>query len=148
MAVGLAVFILLGGRGLSLTPSSVLTVGAFGRRAASLAASTRYANPTQRKQIAAFGRKFGCHTCGRKRAGFVADHQPPLKLVRRNLSIIPRRSMLRYYPQCAACSCLQAAALRAAKPRSVSRSHCWTLRPYHATGTVVGAWTDLAIGDS
>lgn len=142
MICGLVVFALLGGRALSFTPSSLVAVGAFGRRSASIAAGARYANSGERDLILSLGRKFGCHTCGRRAASFVADHQPPLKIARqrRKLALLRRllpsvaRSKYRYFPQCARCSKLQAAALRAPKFSPNPISHIWTLRPYHSTG--------------
>ena len=145
LVCGMAIFAILGGRTNSLTPSNVAAVGAFGRKAASLKAQFTYATKAQRIEIAALGKKFGCHSCGRRfGTTFIADHQPPLKLTRwrRKVRFLPfMQARYRFYPQCASCSRLQAAAVRF-KPVKV-KFHFFKLRPYHLTGGLVPPATDV-----
>ena len=120
-ACGVTAYAILGGRPTSLAPSHLASVGAFGRRKASLAASRNYATDAQRKQLAALGRRFGCHTCGVKSSiKWIADHQPPQKIAAlrdarwwKRLPFLGAPTSQRFYPQCAPCSQKQSAAVRA-----------------------------------
>lgn len=159
---GLLLFRCLGGRALSFSPSDVRSVGAFARR--SLPATMAYATDAQRKALAGFGRLHGCHTCGTKRppllpspaakaAGslWIADHQPPLKYVRRRNARLWRRLVRaapvaqRFYPQCGACSTLQSRAVKSRHFPSMV-THRLVLRPYHLTGALLaGAGTLIGV---
>lgn len=134
---GVAAFLLLGGRTLSFTPSSIIAVGAFGRSC--LNGNVKYAILSQRKKIANLGRRFGCHTCGKRGGSFVADHQPPLEVIKNRswlLSLVHPK--YKYYPQCHGCSSKQASVLRWNKRNHDARvTHFLTLRPYHLTGALV-----------
>ncbi|XP_026191688.1 uncharacterized protein LOC34621995 [Cyclospora cayetanensis] len=125
---GLLVFYLLGGRLFRLSPSSLISPGAFAERGLSLSASTGYASETERRVIKKIGLRFGCHTCGirTRSTRWVADHQPPtaqvisyekttvgwvLGTIRRLLGgskYWPQR----LYPHCESCSLKQAVAVR------------------------------------
>lgn len=139
---GLTAYAILGGRLTSLSPSNLSSVGAFGRRAASLPASRIYATDAQRRQLADMGRRFGCHTCGVKRSfQWIADHQPPQKIAAlrdarwwKRLPFLGAPTSQRFFPQCAPCSQKQAAAVRVLAGRSVL--HLPTVRPFHLTGVV------------
>ena len=141
-ACGVTAYALLGGRPTSLTPSHLASVGAFGWRRASLAASRNYATDAQRKQLASLGRRFGCHTCGVKSSvQWIADHQPPQKIAAlrdarwwKRLPFLGAPTAQRFYPQCAPCSQKQSAAVRVLSGRSVL--HLPTVRPFHLTGFV------------
>ena len=141
-ACGVTAYAILGGRPTSLAPSHLASVGAFGRRKASLAASRNYATDAQRKQLASLGRRFGCHTCGVKSSiKWIADHQPPQKIAAlrdarwwKRLPFLGAPTAQRFYPQCAPCSQKQSAAVRVLSGRSVL--HLPTVRPFHLTGFV------------
>jgi hypothetical protein len=67
-------------------PSSILSEGVFANRHGSIIATSNIATESQRSAIQIFGRKYGCHHCGSKQLfsstiGFIADHQPPTKLL-------------------------------------------------------------------
>ena len=116
---GLTAYAVLGGRLTSLSPSNLSSVGAFGRRSASLQASRSYATDAQRRQLADLGRRFGCHTCGVKQSfQWIADHQPPQKIAAlrdarwwKRLPFLGAPTSQRFFPQCAPCSQKQAAAV-------------------------------------
>ena len=108
---GTACFVLLGGRFWALSPSSFTTLGTFANTArGSLPATLSYATSEQRARIQELGRRFGCHTCGRRwRTRFNADHMPPLAEVKRANAALWRRALgrtvsQRFHPQCTACT--------------------------------------------
>lgn len=121
---GVFAFRMLGGRFSSLAPSDVAHKGAFALQRACLAArDARYATDRQRALITQFGRKFGCHSCGRRFfTEFISDHQPPNKVAAGRVS-------QKYFPQCRACSQIQAGSLSAGRQAIVP--HYRTLRLYH-----------------
>jgi hypothetical protein len=157
-SIGVLAFTLLGGRFWAIAPSSYTNLGSFAR--ASLPATERYANASQRLTIERLGKVFGCHTCGSRRifqsgSQFVADHMPPKsvaeqlrkrwynRLLRRNVSF-------RFYPQCITCSNKQGSILSNAivqlQSKNLARAgirqayyHGFRPRVYHLTGGVVGA---------
>lgn len=133
---GVAAFLLLGGRALSFTPSSVVAVGAFGRKC--IGGDASYASLAQRSKIAKLGRRFGCHTCGKRLGSFIADHQPPLEIIRRrSWWKALAKARYKYYPQCTVCSNRQAAVLRSKRLVDMRINHFFTLRPHHFTGALV-----------
>ncbi|XP_071804163.1 uncharacterized protein [Asterias amurensis] len=142
------IFKCLGGRFSSVLPSNLLHPGAFAREG--LSASFNYASNKQKRSLRVVGKKYGCHTCGRRRLktkDFVADHQPPLAVIRERLmtrktwyDVIFRRRLreLKFYPQCNTCSDTQGVHLRTAfrpglrvwKWRHIV-THSTALRLYH-----------------
>lgn len=122
-------FLALGGRFWRLAPSSLSHLGALANTArGSLPATLAYASKAEREAIQAFGRRFGCHTCGvrprprllpspfAKRVIYHADHQPPLSEVKRANAAMWRRVLnapvrQRFYPQCTTCSSKQSSLL-------------------------------------
>ena len=152
-SLGLASFALLGGACRSLLPSDLRFLGSHAvlGRGGSIPAhrGAAYATPSQREELAALMRRFGCHHCGRRRGPVVGDHMPPNKVVRmlrqsadrpsirptilggwgllvRRLKArvmygggLTRRLRQRFYPQCAGCSAKQAGAVMADRKRLV-----------------------------
>lgn len=121
--VGATCFLALGGRFWRLSPSGLANVGALADTArGSLPATLKYATKYERETIQELGRRFGCHSCGARpllrRSGpnalsYIADHQPPLSVVRTANEAAWRRLLgwrvtQRFYPQCTACSGKQA----------------------------------------
>lgn len=111
--LGIVSFKAFRGRFWAISPSSYTHLGSFAR--ASLPATARYANASQRLGVEALGAKYGCHTCGSKARNvigsyrFVGDHQPP-KSVARQLDhrflrrLFNRKVQFRFFPQCQSCS--------------------------------------------
>ena len=125
----------LGGRFVSALPSHLLKPGAYAVQWIP-AHSTNYANGIQRKFIQNLGARNGCHSCGTrfKVSQFVADHQPPNKLVRvaNENTIVKENSVLqKFYPQCQKCSSQQAASLRGNDKHLSLVAHPFSLRLYH-----------------
>ena len=123
---GVAVFKVLGGRFSSVLPSHLLRPGAF----AALPVPSKgqqYATAYQKEALNLIGRRYGCHSCGRRGQTFIADHQPPNKLV------VPgaRQS---FFAHCRSCSVRQGGVLRNVKswrsPNAVI-THGSSLRLYH-----------------
>ncbi|PHJ25327.1 hypothetical protein CSUI_000813 [Cystoisospora suis] len=152
--LGCVVFWMLGGRFFRLSPSCLLAPGAFHQSRLSLRATVDYASLEERRFIKKLGETFGCHTCGRRRhvGEWIADHQPPKRVVvlfsqtwlgRLYGSVSralggTRYLPQRFYPQCRACSNLQANVVK--KPRPTRKDlvvDCWSVRPYHFTGGVL-----------
>lgn len=146
-----SVFVLLRGKFSSVLPSDVLTPGAFGK--VNLPASENYATTSKRLQLQVIGKKNGCHSCGSRhiQGEFIADHQPPLAIVKRKTSktkhLLYRilkffRKKTKYhpvqqkfYPQCNSCSNVQLTYLSAVSrglktPRHLV-THSLSLRLYH-----------------
>ncbi|XP_071855287.1 uncharacterized protein [Apostichopus japonicus] len=128
--VSLAVFLALRGKIRSVLPSNVLHPGAFAKE--SLPASDNYATSSQRSKLIKFGKRYGCHSCGARFTvqDFIADHQPPLAVMRRKRSsmlhifkefsrLFKRKKNMtletpqRFYPQCTRCSVKQLSYLSA-----------------------------------
>ena len=123
---GVAVFKVLGGRFSSVLPSHLLRPGAF----AALPVPSKgqqYATAYQKEALNLIGRRYGCHSCGRRGQTFIADHQPPNKLT------VPgaRQS---FFAHCRSCSVRQGGVLRNVKswrsPNAVV-THGSSLRLYH-----------------
>lgn len=134
-AASLVLYRALGGRFVSALPSDLLKPGAYAVQWIP-ARSTNYANGIQRKLIQDLGAKNGCHSCGTrfKVSQFVADHQPPNKLVRvvNENTIAKENSVLqKFYPQCQKCSNQQAASLRGNDKHLSLVTHPFSLRLYH-----------------
>eukprot|EP00980_Cylindrotheca_fusiformis_P011230 scaffold2575_cov101-Cylindrotheca_fusiformis.AAC.4 len=119
--VGLAAFMLLGGRFWAIAPSSFTGVGSFGRW--SIPCGESYASTQQRVMIEQMGKRWGCHTCGSRMLKpvdghkFVGDHMPPKSVAAhmnnrwiRKIGLLPKVDY-RFYPQCANCSGKQASIL-------------------------------------
>ncbi|XP_038067524.1 uncharacterized protein LOC119737328 [Patiria miniata] len=114
------VFLCLGGRFRSVLPSSLIHPGAFARQG--LSATFSYATARKKRSLRVVGKRHGCHTCGRRWfvKDFIADHQPPLAVVRERMMRKPkwyekfgqRSPKQAFYPQCTRCSDTQAAHLR------------------------------------
>lgn len=137
--VGLGLFRVAGGRLISTSPSDFRNIGAFNRFQATLPASAEYADTAGRSMISAFGRIFGCHTCGVKQGSFHADHMPPSSFTKKaNASIIRKYIVLnqitqRFYPQCSSCSNQQGMLVQ--KNTKKLKMHLHVFRTYHFTGT-------------
>ncbi|KII65338.1 hypothetical protein RF11_02758 [Thelohanellus kitauei] len=86
-----------------ILPSDLTSPGAFCRRDGRIKAPD---NPiitsTIRRSIQKIGKKYGCHSCGRKASEFIVDHIPPTSLFRNG--ILGQRVTQYLYPQCALCS--------------------------------------------
>ncbi|EDO46360.1 predicted protein [Nematostella vectensis] len=120
----LFVFKTLGGRFRSVLPSSLLHAGAFAKVSLP-AVSKLYASDTTKRKLVKLGKRYGCHTCGRKRwQTFVGDHIPPNKLLK------PGKTQ-RFYPQCTNCSNKQGAALSTNSKMRRIKTHGLTLKVYH-----------------
>ena len=116
------------GRGLqSALPSDVSRPGALARRSIR-SDGARYATEAQRRTLAAWLKKDGCHHCGGRIGKVIGDHMPPNKMafgssaaaraareggfktkVWNFLRMVPKQ---RFYPQCRPCSDVQSAAVR------------------------------------
>ena len=116
------IFRALGGRFSSVLPSHLFHPGAFARERIPAVRGLKLANSSEKSLIRDYGRRYGCHMCGKKRVdsrGFVSDHQPPSHLVRNSNSSGASAgeitdsssdgSLVRqfFYPQCYRCSSLQ-----------------------------------------
>ena len=149
---GMIMYRALGGRFMSVLPSHLNKPGAFARQWIP-AHSSNYANNTEKRIIKDLGNKYGCHSCGKWRVSqFVADHQPPNKLLKqsngKNGSGInglkePVREgsgnngsessgwTQRFYPQCQMCSNMQGQSLGLESAASPVITHPFSLRLYH-----------------
>ncbi|KAJ7376366.1 hypothetical protein OS493_035111 [Desmophyllum pertusum] len=120
----LVVFKLLGGKFRSVLPSSLIHPGAFARGYIP-AKGQNYASVAVRQKLTLLGKKYGCHSCGKRwRTSFVGDHMPPNKLVRKG-----QRQW--FYPQCTSCSSLQGAAVSSMSRLLRVKTHGSSLRLYH-----------------
>ncbi len=130
----LVVFRALGGRFSNVLPSSLLRPGAFARDWLPTTRGMQYATDKERDMIQTIGRRYGCHSCGKRRvSNFVADHQPPSKTIVGAGEVLSQR----FYPQCNRCSRQQGGLLSnnngkfaALNPKSI-RTHSPSLRVYH-----------------
>jgi hypothetical protein len=84
--IGVVAFKAMGGRFLSIAPSSYTSPGSFARLSTP-AKSTSYATANERDAVRKIGKRYGCHTCGTRKPfyrgsdAFVADHMPPNAIV-------------------------------------------------------------------
>ena len=123
--LGFCVFKGLGGRFRAVLPSHLFRPGAFAVE--SIPARNRsYAQTSERSFINLIGKKRGCHSCGKRVAEYIADHQPLNKLS------IPG-TLQRFYPHCRRCSSLQGGLLRSSNLSSSKAvvTHGSALRLYH-----------------
>lgn len=129
---GLVLFRALGGRFYSILPSSMTKPGAFAREWIPARGPQR-ATSLEKDILQMIGRKHGCHTCGkRKTSQFVADHQPPSKIVNSNNNNASELILQRFYPQCSKCSGIQGGVVGSCKSNAKSvRTHAFSLRLYH-----------------
>ncbi|XP_019857101.1 PREDICTED: uncharacterized protein LOC109585453 [Amphimedon queenslandica] len=125
--VSVALFRSLGGKFCSVVPSHLANPGAFARQWIP-AYSNKYATSSEKVLIQEIGKKYGCHTCGKRQSvtKFVCDHQPPT-------STLPHGGgVQRFYPQCDKCSGLQGGLVTNNKPNPKSLvTHITSLRAYH-----------------
>lgn len=129
-AMGCALFRTFGGRFSSVLPSNILKPGAFGYEWIP-AKGAQYATTWEKDWIQQLGKRYGCHTCGRRRGvvKFSADHQPPSKLVSNG-----DPGVQKFYPQCDSCSGLQGGVIsNGAWDRSSMAivAHPYSLRAHH-----------------
>ena len=125
---GVAVFKVLGGRFRSVLPSHLLGPGAFAALPIP-SKGQRYATAHQREALNLIGRRYGCHSCGRRGQSFIADHQPPNKLA------LPGARQ-NFFVHCRSCSVRQGAILsrssvNSMKDPSAVVTHGSSLRLYH-----------------
>lgn len=141
-ASGVVVFRALGGRFNAVLPSNLMRPGSFAAEWIPALREAEAASPKEREVIKALGQKHGCHSCGDRRGvEFVADHQPPSRLLgnHRNggvKSAKPSPLLQRFYPQCVRCSRIQGGILGGGNGKSVShpqavRTHARSFRPHH-----------------
>ena len=154
------VFRALGGRFSSVLPSHLFHPGAFARERIPAIRGFQLANLSEKNLIRDYGRKYGCHTCGKKKvSSFVSDHQPPSHLLRNgnsspnggtSPSTANGKAMLNseassgnggnenavvrqfFYPQCFRCSSSQGGYLNSGKTAKAIVTHPFSLRLYHA----------------
>lgn len=131
------IFRALGGRFSSVLPSHLFHPGAFARERIPAFRGFQFATTGEKNIIRDYGRRYGCHTCGRKRvSGFASDHQPPSHLLRQSNSSNGGNNggLIRqfFYPQCFDCSSLQGGILNNGNLSKAIITHPFSLRLYHA----------------
>ena len=96
----MVIFRALGGRFSSVLPSHLMRPGSFAREGI-LAGGAQNASEPKRATIQLLGRRHGCHTCGRRRIPhFIADHQPPTKLLASGETTPTFQQLLPHCPSC------------------------------------------------
>lgn len=130
------IFRALGGRFSAVLPSHLLRPGAFAKEWLPAIKGPRYATDKEKEVIQTFGKRYGCHSCGKKRGtSFVCDHQPPTKCLLQNETNSNLSLLQRFYPQCNRCSLLQGGLLNSNGANGTSlkfiRTHPFRLRLYH-----------------
>ena len=125
-AGSIATFLLFGGRFRAVLPSDLFRPGSFARQSIAAPKGHEYATRVEKEAVQAIGKRHGCHSCGRRAARYVADHQPPSAVVERGGNALEQR----FYPQCFDCSNRQGGSLAKGKG-SVVVSHGMRLRLYH-----------------
>ena len=137
---GVVLFRALGGRFRSVLPSNLMRPGVFATEWIPALREAEHASPGEREIIQALGKKNGCHTCGTRTVEkFVADHQPPSRLLNNHRNPIsePDPLMQRFYPQCKKCSNVQGGILARQDVKDATthagaiRTHGSSLRLYH-----------------
>ena len=137
------IFRALGGRYASVLPSNLMRPGAFAVEWLPAMREAAYATPKERQVVTSLGSRHGCHSCGKRdKVTFIADHQPPSKLLgnhkKRGMKAVEANPNLqRFYPQCVSCSHKQGGLLAAQNgisalkhPRAIV-THGNSLRLYH-----------------
>ena len=139
------------GRGVrTALPSDVSHPGALARRSMP-SNGAHYATDAQRRTLAVWLRKDGCHHCGSRSGPVIGDHMPPNKMAFGSaaaaqaaregtwkvrlwnfLRMVPKQ---RFYPQCRKCSDAQSVAVRAGKKMLVQ----------HGGGMKLGAVVATAV---
>ena len=139
------------GRGVqSALPSDVSHPGALAKRSMR-SNGAHYATEAQRRTLAGWLRRDGCHHCGSRVGKVVGDHMPPNKMAFGSaaaaqaaregswktklwnfLRMVPKQ---RFYPQCRPCSDVQSAAVRTGRKILVQ----------HNGGARIGAAVALAV---
>lgn len=140
---GVVVYRALGGRYASALPSNLMRPGAFAVEWIPALNESGAATAKEREVIQMLGARHGCHTCGeRSGATFIADHQPPSKVLGNHRHgsaqplTNPSPTIQRFYPHCMGCSSVQGGILGgrsggwANHPKAI-RTHVKRLRPYH-----------------
>ncbi len=141
-ASGVVLFRALGGRFGAVLPSNLMRPGAFAAEWLPAMRESEVATPKERTLVRTLGARHGCHSCGEKRGvDFVADHQPPSRLIgnHRNAGtrpVNPSPFLQRFYPQCRRCSAVQGGILGGGNGQSLLhpkaiRTHATSFRPYH-----------------
>ena len=154
------VFHALGGRFSSVLPSHLFHPGAFARERIPAIRGFQLANASEKNLIRDYGKRYGCHTCGKKQvSSFVSDHQPPSHLLRNSNSSasggaspsevggkvkqlgsevssgngVAENAVVRqfFYPQCYRCSSLQGGYLNGGGTAKAIITHPSSLRLYH-----------------
>ena len=148
------VFRAVGGRFSSVLPSHLFHPGAFARERIPAIRGLKLANSSEKSLIRDYGRRYGCHTCGKKQVGghgFVSDHQPPSHLLKNSKSsgtlaaettagnlkadveLSNDGASVRqfFYPQCYKCSSLQGGSLNNGSKSKAIVTHPLSLRLYH-----------------
>ena len=125
----MVIFRALGGRFSSVLPSHLMKPGSFAREGI-LAGGAQNASEPKRATIQILGRRHGCHSCGRRRISqFIADHQPPTKLLTPGESPATFQQLL---PHCPRCSGRQGGLLGSTGGDSKAVcAHPFSLRQYH-----------------
>jgi hypothetical protein len=139
------------GRGVqSALPSDISHPGALAKRSMR-SNGAHYATEAQRRTLAGWLRRDGCHHCGSRVGKVVGDHMPPNKMAFGSaaaaqaaregswktrlwnfLRMVPKQ---RFYPQCRPCSDVQSTAVRTGKKILVR----------HNGGAKVGAAVAVAV---
>lgn len=142
---GVVMYRALGGRYASALPSNLMRPGAFAVEWIPALNESVSATVKEREVIQMLGGRHGCHSCGeRGGAPFIADHQPPSKVLGKHrhgsvqpLTITnPSPTLQRFYPHCMRCSSVQGGILSgkggswANHPKAIL-THVKRLRPYH-----------------
>lgn len=140
---GVVLFRALGGRYNAVLPSNLMRPGVFAAESIPALRGSEPASHKEKVLIRTLGARHGCHSCGRRRGmTFVADHQPPSKLLGKhqngNLKSTEADSILQwFYPQCQHCSSVQGGLLAgkngmlAPKSLKAVRTHVTSLKLYH-----------------
>ena len=154
------IFRALGGRFSSVLPSHLFHPGAFARERIPAVRGYQLANVSEKNLIRDIGKRYGCHTCGKKQvSSFVCDHQPPSHLLKNCNSTSSTSSVAEaagkvkvevegpssngggnnggvvrqfFYPQCYKCSTMQGGTLNGGNTSKAIISHPLSLRAYHA----------------
>eukprot|EP00924_Labyrinthula_sp_SR-Ha-C_P010876 snap_masked-scaffold_47-processed-gene-0.4-mRNA-1 protein AED:1.00 eAED:1.00 QI:0/-1/0/0/-1/1/1/0/257 len=121
-------FYSFGGTARNILASNLKKTGSFSSSIYSnhsIPASYSYATPKQVNQVQKIGKRFGCHTCGKRFqiknlksykkvfSSFIADHQPPKKIGGEN-------GKYKFYAHCNKCSSLQGGLISSLSKKKIS----------------------------